>query len=373
MKKLGLGMMRLPLLDENDPKSVDREYVCRMVDAFLARGFTYFDTAYFYHDYQSESIVKEVLVDRYPRESFQLASKLPCSLLKEEGDQERIFEEQLQNCGVEYFDYYLLHCLHERNCVIADRFDSYRFISRIKEEGKAKKIGFSFHDTAEVLDRILTEHPEFDFVQIQLNYLDMDDSRVQSRACHEVCLRHGKPMIIMEPVKGGILAKVPARVERLFREVSPDASVASWAVRFAAGFENVFMVLSGMSNMEQLNDNMSFMEDFKPLSEAEQAVLPKAVQMIYEDIAVACTACRYCVEGCPQKIEIPKYFALYNQASHAGDKADDARKEYGELTASYGKASECIRCRKCEGVCPQKIRIVDALRKVAECFEGAAK
>lgn len=370
MKKLGMGMMRLPLLDANDPRSVDKEQVCRMVDSFLARGFTYFDTAYMYHDYQSEHIVKEVLVDRHPRDSFVLASKLPCSFLKEEGDQERIFAEQLQKCGVDYFDYYLLHSLHSENYPIAQKFDSFGFASRLKAEGKIRNLGFSFHDTAEMLDRILCEHPEVDFVQIQLNYLDWENERIQSRACHEVCLKHNKPIIIMEPVKGGILAKVPVRVEAMFKKLRPESSVASWAVRFAAGCENVFMVLSGMSNMEQLEDNMSFMQSFEPLSDAEQAILPDAVRMIYEDIAVDCTACRYCVEGCPKKIEIPKYFALYNKASHEDGKTAEARAEYDALTQSNGKASDCIRCHKCEKICPQHIRIADALRKVAQTFEN---
>jgi len=370
MKKLGMGMMRLPLLDKNDPRSVDKAQVCRMVDDFLERGFTYFDTAYMYHDYQSEHIVKEVLVDRHPRESFLLASKLPCSFLKEEGDQERIFAEQLQKCGVEYFDYYLLHSLHAGNYPTAQKFDSFAFVSRLKAEGRVRKMGFSFHDSAEMLDRILCEHPEVDFVQIQLNYLDLDNERVQSRACHEVCVKHNKPIIVMEPVKGGILANVPKRVEELFHSISPDRSVASWAVRFAAGCENVFMVLSGMSNEAQLADNMSFMECFEPLSETEAAVLPDAVKMIYEDIAVDCTACRYCVEECPQKIEIPSCFALYNKAKHEDGKADEAKAEYQALIADHGAASTCIRCRKCEKICPQHIRIAEALRKVAEAFEA---
>ena len=370
MKKLGFGMMRLPLLDANDPKSVDKQTVCRMVDAFLERGFTYFDTAYMYHGYESENVVKDVLTSRHPRESFQLASKLPCSYLKEEGDQERIFSEQLQKCGVDYFDYYLLHSLHAQNYPTAQKFDSFGFVSRLKKEGKVRHMGFSFHDSAEMLDRILCEHPEVDFVQIQLNYLDMENDRVQSRACHEVCLKHNKPIIVMEPVKGGTLARVPARVRTLFQAADPNASVASWAVRFAAGCENVFMVLSGMSNMDQLCDNMSFMEHFSPLNENELALLPQAVRLIHEDIAVDCTACRYCVEGCPQGIEIPKSFAIYNQASHNPEAIESARAEYAELIRVNGKASSCVRCRKCEKICPQHIRIVDALRDVAALLES---
>ncbi len=369
MKKLGMGMMRLPLLDTNDPRSIDFEQVCRMVDTFLDEGFTYFDTAYMYHDYQSEHMVKKALVSRHPRESFMLASKLPCSFLKEEGDQERIFAEQLEKCGVDYFDYYLLHSLHAGNYPTAEKFDSFAFVSRLKAEGKVRKMGFSFHDSAEMLDKILTAHPEVDFVQIQLNYLDLDNPRIQSRACHEVCVKHGKQIIVMEPVKGGLLANLSQNARSLLLKKIPNRSVASWAVRYAAGCENVFMVLSGMSNMEQLLDNMSYMKDFVPLTEDELAVLPETVKAIYADIAVDCTACRYCVEGCPQKIEIPKYFALYNEAKHGGS-PDEAKATYNALTAEHGKASDCIRCGKCQKICPQHIRIVEALRKVSELFEA---
>ena len=370
MRKLGLGMMRLPLLNSEDATSVDFEQVCRMVDRFLEKGFTYFDTAYMYHEYQSERIVKRALVDRHPRESFCLASKLPSMFLKEEGDQERIFAEQLEKCGVEYFDYYLIHNLNAKNYEIAQRFDSFAYVSRLKKEGYVRKMGFSFHDTAEVLDRILCEHPEVDFVQIQLNYLDWDSESIQSRLCYETCVRHGKPVIVMEPVKGGTLANLPKRAIELFGSAHPDWSVASWAIRFAASQENVFMVLSGMSNMEQLEDNIGYMQNFEPLSSAELALLPKAVEIIYADIAVACTGCRYCVDGCPKNIDIPKYFELYNAEMREPNTVFGTHQEYYEnLTETHGKASDCIRCRKCEKSCPQHIRIVAALKKVAEVFE----
>ncbi len=369
MKKLGFGMMRLPLLDPENAASVDRAQVSDMVDAFLANGFTYFDTAYMYHNYQSELVVRETLVERHPRESFQLASKLPTMRLEKEGDQERIFAEQLEKCGVEYFDYYLIHTLNTQLYEIAEKFDSFGFVAKMKQEGKVKQLGFSFHDTAEVLDKILTAHPEVDFVQIQLNYLDWENPRVQSRLCHEVCVRHGKQIIVMEPVKGGTLAKMPKRVESLLKQAEPERSIPSWAIRFAAGCQNVFMVLSGMSNMAQLEDNMSYMADFEPLTSAKEALLHDVVRILYEDIAVDCTACRYCVEDCPKRIEIPKYFALYNAAKHGEEETETAKAAYLELTQKYGKASACIRCHKCENNCPQHIRIPDALVKVAECFE----
>ena len=371
MKKLGFGMMRLPLLNADDPKSVDMEQVCRMVDTFLSRGFTYFDTAYMYHGFQSEVVVREALVKRHPRESFVLADKLPSMFLKEEGDQERIFAEQLEKCGVEYFDYYLIHSLNAKHYETVQRLNSFAFVSELKKQGKVRKFGFSFHDSAEMLDRILTDHPEVDFVQIQLNYLDWEHESIQSRACYEVCRKHGKPVIVMEPVKGGTLAKVPSRIEEKFKALQPELSVASWAIRFAASQEDVFMVLSGMSNMDQLNDNMSYMENFEPMTDAELALLPEAVKAIYEDVAIACTGCRYCVEGCPKNIEIPQYFALYNSEMSAPNELFSVHRSYYEnYTLTHGKASDCIRCRKCERACPQHIRIADALKQVARVFEG---
>ena len=371
MKKLGFGMMRLPLLDKNDTTTVDLDLVCKMVDAYLEKGFNYFDTAYVYHQYQGEYAVRDALVKRHPRESFLLADKLPTMKLKEEGDQERIFEEQLKKCGVEYFDYYLIHTLCEEYYETAQRLDSFGFVSRMKAEGRVKKMGFSFHDSAEMLDTILTDHPEVDFVQIQLNYLDWEHESIQSRACYEVCRKHGKPIIVMEPVKGGTLARVPARIEEKFKALQPTLSVASWAIRFAASQEGVFMVLSGMSNMEQLNDNMSYMEHFAPMTDEELALLPEAVKAIYEDVAVACTGCRYCVEECPKNIEIPQYFALYNSEMSAPNELFSVHRSYYEnYTLTHGKASDCIRCRKCEKACPQHIRITDALKQVAKTFES---
>lgn len=369
-KKLGFGFMRLPQTDPDDPKSIDMEQVCRMVDAFIGRGFTYFDTAYMYHLHQSEAALREALVKRHDRNSFTVATKLPISFLKEQGDVERIFAEQQEKCGVDWFDYYLLHNVNRGNYGLIEEFDCFSFISRMKAEGKARQIGFSYHDSAAFLDEILTAHPEVDFVQLQLNYIDWEDDGIQSRKCYETAVKHGVKVIVMEPVKGGRLANVPDEVEALFKRMHPEQSVASWAIRFAASLDEVVMVLSGMSDMEQLLDNMSYMENFTPMTEVEQEVVRQAAELIRKSTAVACTACRYCVDGCPQHIAIPEYFALYNSEKMEMNQGSNTQEiYYRHYTLAHGKASDCIGCKKCEKSCPQHLPVVEYLKQVAECFE----
>ena len=372
MKKLGFGLMRLPTLDPKDQKSIDMDQMCQMVDMFLERGFTYFDTAWMYHDHQSEIAVREALVKRHPRDAFTLTTKLPTMMLKEEGEQERIFEEQLKKCGVKYFDYYLLHNMNSRVLDTVERLDCFGFQRKLLKEGKIRHIGFSFHDKADVLDKILSAHPEVEFVQLQLNYLDWDSERVQSRLCYETAVKHGKKVIVMEPVKGGALAQLPTEAERLLKTADPSASLASWAVRFAASLPEVHVVLSGMSNVAQLQDNTGYMADFKPLTEDERAMLFKCADIINNYTAVPCTACRYCVEGCPMGIEIPEIFSLYNahmKAKLLRSWSDPAREKYQEFIKTHAKASDCVGCRQCEGACPQHLEVVSSLKDAAAVFE----
>lgn len=361
-KNFGLGCMRLPMNGED----IDYAETSKMVDKFLAEGFDYFDTAHGYHSGKSEIAIKKCLTSRHPRESYLLTDKLTGTYFDKEEDIRPLFKSQLEACGVEYFDFYLMHAQTADVFEKFKRCHAYETAFELKKEGKIRHVGLSFHDKASVLDKILTEYPQIEVVQIQLNYVDYDDINIQSRLCYEVCVKHNKPVIIMEPVKGGMLASLHPKAQRIFDEMGDSA--ASYAIRFAASHDNVFMVLSGMSNMDQLNENISFMKDFKPLTDKEKESVYKVSLTLKSLEVIPCTACKYCIDECPKHISIPHLFADMNAKSRYKDWSSDFY--YKMHTKNGGKASECIKCGKCEQACPQHLKVRELLTKVAKEFEN---
>lgn len=366
--KLGFGAMRLPTIGGERDGEIDIEHVKKMIDTYLERGFTYFDTAYVYHGGKSEVALREALVKRYPRDKFVIADKLPLWNLKSAEDFERIFSESLARYGVDYIDFYLLHGLALDQLDSVEKLGGWEFMKKLKAEGRVKNIGFSSHDTADHIDEILTRHPEADFVQLQINYMDWEDENVQSRKCYEVARRHGKGVIIMEPVKGGTLAAMKEEINNLFIEANPEMSIPSWAIRFCASLEGIITVLSGMSNIEQVLDNTGYMVHFKPLTDSEKGTIAKVVTALKSLSTIPCTSCRYCVDDCPQKIDIPGVIGTLNNYSMYGN-LGGSKGHYGFVTSRGGKASDCIECGSCESHCPQHIQIIDTMKKAAGLFE----
>lgn len=365
MNKTGFGFLRLPRLDPADEKSIDFPLLCSMVDRFLELGGDYFDTAYTYLGGMSEEALRKTLVERYPRERFRIANKLPGYEATCRADNEKFFDESLRRCGVDYFDVYLLHGLNAENYNIALKYDQFAFLRQLKRSGKAKKIGFSFHDTAALLDQILTEQPDMDYVQLQINYLDWDSLSVQSRQCYEAALKHDKKVLVMEPVKGGNLAKLPDAAEQLLKALHPQDSAARWALRFASELEAVEIVLSGMNSMEQMEDNMQPMQQ---LTVAEHTALRDAASIIQSNTAIGCTGCGYCTAGCPAGIPIPQYFALFNEYKRSPGELWKTQIIYESIAKSAGKPSKCVQCRQCERKCPQKLDIIQYLQELDRVF-----
>lgn len=366
MKNFGFGLMRLPMIGDQHHGDVDIEQTKKMVDQFMAAGFTYFDTAHGYIDGKSEKAVKEALSSRYPRDSYSLTDKLTDDYFKTEADIRPLFESQLEICGVQYFDYYLMHCQMASNYEHFQSCHAYEIAQQLKAEGKIHHVGISFHDTPEMLDRILTDHPEIEVVQIQFNYIDHDSPAVQSGGVYEVCVKHHKPVIVMEPCKGGYLVNLPEAAQKIYDQLN-NGSNASYAIRFAASQPAVFMVLSGMSTLGQMEDNISFMKDFKPLSATEAEAVSKVTSILQQQKEIPCTGCRYCTVNCPQQIQIPDLLACYNANMRCKDWNNHMY--YDVHTRDHGKASSCLHCGLCEQACPQHLPIRDLLEKVAAEFE----
>lgn len=360
--KLGFGCMRLPM----DGDKVNDAEFCRMIDAYLDAGFTYFDTAHGYLAGESEKAIGRCLSPRHARNSYLLADKLTETYFKTEDDIRPFVESQLETCGTDYFDFYLMHAQNAKNFEHFKACRAYETVFALRDEGKLRHIGFSFHDSPEVLDMILQTYPEVEFVQLQYNYLDQEDPNVQSRACMEVCEKHGKPVVVMEPVKGGTLAALPEEAAQVIAHLE-GGSPASYAIRYAASHDNVMMVLSGMGSMEMMEDNLATMKNFQPLDETERKALERVVEIYNEAPQIGCTACGYCLEGCPKHIQIPKVFKAVNRLQRY--QPSSAKMLYNMALKDAGSPEECLLCGKCEHICPQQLPIRTLLEKAVSQFD----
>ena len=362
MPKLGFGLMRLPQKNNE----IDIQQVCRMADVYLEAGMNYFDTAYVYHGGNSEKAVKEALAKRHPRDSYMVATKLPAWCLKTKEDRDRVFNEQLERCGLEYFDFYLLHSLEdEGNGPAYEKLDCYSWGLQKKAEGKIRHFGFSFHGSPEYLTKVLDAHPEIEFVQIQLNYADWSNPVVQSGKLYQILRERNIPMVIMEPVKGGTLASLRPNLEKMYRDARPEKSIASWALRFVGSLPGVMTILSGMSSDDQMRDNIETFRHFEPLSDAEQNLVADVCAKMLDVPQIGCTACRYCTDGCPMRIAIPDVFRAVNTMRLYNEEFRPKNFYRGLLAGGNGRAADCIGCGQCEGVCPQHLPIIELLKEAS--------
>ena len=368
MPKLGFGLMRLP---EKDGK-IDIDHVCKMVDAYMNAGMNYFDTAYVYHGGKSEVAAREALVKRYPRDSFMLATKLPAWEIRKESDIDRIFNEQLERAGVDYFDLYLLHSIEDgSNYEVYEKYDCFNWGLKMKEEGKIRHLGFSYHGSPELLEQILDKHPEAEFVQIQLNYLDRTNPVVRSEELYNILHERNIPIIVMEPIRGGMLASLAPEQEAKFKAIRPDKSIASWALRYVGSLPGVMTILSGMSTEEQMDDNISTFTSFEPLSQEEMSAINEVTEDILSIPQIGCTACKYSTPGCPMQISIPDVFRTINTLRRYPDDWR-AKNFYSGLITRSGKAADCISCGQCEGVCPQHLPIIELLKEASGILDERA-
>lgn len=363
--KLGFGLMRLP---KDKQGQIKLDEVQRMVDSYMERGFNYFDTAYVYEG--SEEAIRQTLVEKYPRDVYTLADKLPAWKLACQEDVERIFQESLNRTGVDYFDFYLLHSVEKSHYPTYEKYQCFDFIQEMKKQGKIKYMGFSFHDDADFLDKVLTEHPEIDFVQLQLNYLDWENGVIQSRRNYEVARKHHKPIVVMEPIKGGTLASFSDDIEKIYKDYAPQKSIASWALRYVAFLEGVMTILSGMSNAQQMNDNLDTMTHFEKINNEEAKLIKQVTDQVLSYPTIPCTKCRYCTPGCPMHIQIPDLFTAYNSAKMYGENRRYQTYYKDHSTGDYQPAKACIACGQCESVCPQHLEIISLLKEVSEVFDS---
>ena len=367
--KFGFGCMRLPLTDEKDPTSINQELFNQMVDIYMEKGFNYFDTSYAYHNGTSELVIRKAVVERYPRESYQICDKMPTWALTSEKDNEKFVNEMLERLNIDYFDVFFIHNINTPWLKLAEAHDAFEYIKKMKEEGTAKKIGFSFHDNASLLEKVLDKYGDFlDVVQLELNYLDWEDPAIEAHKCYDLCVKHGLDVYVMEPLKGGVIVNPNDEIKNDFKQFNPDKSIASFAIRFCASLEHVKIVLSGMSKMEDMLDNCDTYENFEPLTSEENEFIEKMADKLNSSVAVPCSECGYCVDACPEMIPIPEYFSIYNLSKNRPE-SNIYRLYFDKLADEKVSAQDCTYCGTCLDYCTQHIDIPDELEKVCEHFE----